>query len=56
MFQALAGGGGVMTAVVDNLVDIVWADKRPPPPNSDIIILDSKYAGSLINAHPLHTG
>ena len=40
------GCGGILSPVQDNLVDLVWADNRPPPPNSDLIILDIKYAGS----------
>lgn len=41
------GCGGVLTSVDHNLVDVVWADKRPPSPNSDLIVLALQFAGSI---------
>lgn len=37
-----------MTAVKENLVDLVW-DDQPSQPNNPVIPLDVKYAGKLID-------
>ena len=38
-------GGQDLTAVTENLVDIVWAGGKPPRPNEPVKLLHQKYAG-----------
>lgn len=38
-------GGAGLTAVHDNLIDIVWSNKRPARPNEPVNLLGLKYAG-----------
>lgn len=38
-------GGLDLTAVTENLVDIVWASGKPPRPNEPVKLLHQKYAG-----------
>lgn len=38
-------GGLDLTAVTENLVDIVWASGKPPRPNEAVKLLHQKYAG-----------
>ncbi|KAL8956614.1 MAG: hypothetical protein Q9193_005912 [Seirophora villosa] len=38
-------GGAQLIGVKANLVDLVWADKRPPRPNEKVSVLGIEYAG-----------
>lgn len=44
---AFENEGCIMTAVKQNLVDLVW-DDQPAQPNNKVIALDVKFAGKLI--------
>lgn len=44
---AFENEGCVMTAVKQNLVDLVW-DNQPAQPSNTVITLDQKYAGKLV--------
>ncbi len=44
--EALEANGGTLTAVKDNLVDLVWED-QPAPPLEAVSIQPEKYAGKL---------
>lgn len=37
--------GGEYKAVDENLVDLVWGDKRPAPPSEKVIIQPIEYSG-----------
>lgn len=37
--------GGEYKAVDENLIDLVWADKRPPRPSEKVIVQPIKYSG-----------
>ncbi len=41
----LSGAGLSLVPTVVNLVDLVWGDDRPCPPNDQVMVLDTKYAG-----------
>lgn len=45
---AFENTGCVMTAVKENLVDLVW-DDQPAQPNNPVITLDLKFAGKLVS-------
>lgn len=45
---AIESQGCIMTAVKENLVDLVW-DDQPSQPNNPVITLDVKYAGKLVD-------
>lgn len=45
---AFENEGCVMTAVKENLVDLVW-DDQPGPPSSELLALDVKFAGKLVS-------
>lgn len=38
-------GGAGLTAVAENLVDLVWGSDRPPRPSRDVVFLPEKYSG-----------
>lgn len=38
-------GGAQLIGVKANLVDLVWADERPPRPNEKVSVLGIEYAG-----------
>lgn len=44
---AFENEGCVMTAVKQNLIDLVW-DDQPAQPSNKVITLDVKYAGKLV--------
>lgn len=46
--SAFDNQGCIMTAVKENLVDMVW-DDQPAQPKSDLIALDVKFAGKLVS-------
>lgn len=46
--NAIETQGCIMTAVKENLVDLVW-DDQPSQPNNPVITLDVKYAGKLVD-------
>ena len=41
-------GGKDLIGVEDNLVDLVWEDKRPSRPNEKVMVLDHEFAGKGI--------
>lgn len=47
LVTAFENEGCIMTAVKQNLVDLVW-DEQPSQPNNQIITLDVKFAGKLV--------
>lgn len=46
--SAFDNQGCIMTAVKENLVDLVW-DDQPAQPKSDLLALDVKFAGKLVS-------
>ena len=38
-------GGRALSAVETNLVDVVWGDERPPPPNEKVKPLPIEFSG-----------
>ena len=38
-------GGAELLGVKANLVDLVWANERPPRPNEKVSVLDVEFAG-----------
>lgn len=47
LVTAFDNEGCVMTAVKENLIDLVW-DDQPSQPNNPVIGLDMKYAGKSV--------
>jgi Xaa-Pro aminopeptidase len=47
LVTAFENEGCVMTAVKQNLVDLVWED-QPAQPSNKVIALDIKYAGKTV--------
>lgn len=48
LVAAFDSEGCVMTAVEENLVDLVW-DDQPDQPNNEVITLDLKFSGKLVD-------
>lgn len=48
MSSAFENDGCILTAVKENLVDLVW-EAQPQQPNNPIRPLDVKFAGKLIS-------
>lgn len=48
LVTAFENSGCVMTAVKENLVDLVW-DDQPAQPNNPVITLDVQFAGKLVD-------
>lgn len=48
LVAAFENEGCIMTAVKENLVDMVW-DEQPAQPNNPVITLDVKFAGKLVS-------
>jgi Xaa-Pro aminopeptidase len=38
-------GGSGLKPVKENLVDLVWGNERPPPPDQQVTVHDVKYSG-----------
>ena len=47
LVNAFENEGCIMTAVKQNLIDLVW-DDQPAKPNNPVITLDIKYAGKFV--------
>lgn len=48
LVSAFENEGCVMTAVKENLIDLVWAEDQPTYPNNELLALDIKYAGKSV--------
>lgn len=49
LYNAFENEGCILTAVKENLIDIVWGDERPQQPNNPVNPLDVKFAGKLVD-------
>lgn len=43
-------GGADLLPLEENLIDLVWADERPPRPREPVIVLPEKLAGNPVQA------
>lgn len=48
LYNAFENEGCILTAVKENLIDLVW-DDQPAQPNNPVNPLDVKFAGKLVD-------